>query len=337
MARGISLFLGGVLALATLAARHRPALDLAVWCVDVRPLPRALRLPVIAVAAALLVAFALRPAAARWRRRATLVVLALLGALALHDSATFYALWHAGRFHPGAPLPLSLIVAGALAVVAWRVARRAPRPHPDACPRADAFRHHRAPTRTGAGRRVAIAAIACALTFPIAQMLCFGRSDYRRPADAALVFGARAYADGRPSQALEDRVRTACALYRQGLVHTLILSGGAGDGAVSEPEAMRGVALAEGVPDAALRLDGAGTSTEASVDDARAIAVREGIGRVIAVSHAYHLPRIKLELQRAHLDAVTVPARERHVLAGMPWFVAREVVAWWLHALDLSV
>ena len=168
-------------------------------------------------------------------------------------------------------------------------------------------------------------------------MLCFGESDYRRPADAALVFGARAYADGRPSAALEDRTRTACALYRAGLVHTLILSGGAGDGAVSEPEAMRRVALAQGVPDAALVLDNAGTSTEASVDDARAIAEKQGLRRLIAVSHAYHLPRVKLELQHARLAAVTVPAHEQRVLLKMPWFVGREVAAYWLHLLDLAV
>ena len=181
-------------------------------------------------------------------------MLALLGALALSDSVAFYRLWHAGRFHPGVPVPLSLLLAAALAAVARGVLRRAP----------------------GSPRRAVTTALACGVAFPLLQMLCFGGSDYRRPADAALVFGARAYADGHPSAALEDRTRTACALYRAGLVHTLILSGGAGDGAVSEPEAMRRVALAQGVPDSALVLDNAGTSTEASVDDARAIAKSGG-------------------------------------------------------------
>lgn len=315
MARGVSLFLGGWLALATVAALHRPAFDLAVWCVDTHPLPAALRIPALSVAAALLVAFALSPRAARFRRRATLAALALLGALALRDTIAFYVLWHAGAFRPGNPLPLSLVVLGALLLVARAAARGEQTP----------------------ARRVAFTTLACALAFPVLQMLCFGDSDYRRPADAALVFGARAYADGSASPALEDRVRTACVLYHQGLVRLLILSGGKGDGAVSEPQAMRRVALAAGVPDSALVLDGAGVSTEASVDDARAIATRDDLHRIIAVSHAYHLPRVKLELQRVRLASATVPAHQTDELTGMPWFVTREVAAWWLHVLDLSV
>ena len=53
------------------------------------------------------------------------------------------------------------------------------------------------------------------------------------------------------------------------------------------------------------------------------------------MSHAYHLPRVKLELQHARLAAVTVPAREQRVLLKMPLFVGREVAAYWLHLLDL--
>ena len=59
-------------------------------------------------------------------------------------------------------------------------------------------------------------AFACLAIFPLAQMFFFGKTDYRRPADAAVVLGARVYADGRLSDALADRVRTACQLYRDG-------------------------------------------------------------------------------------------------------------------------
>ena len=45
-------------------------------------------------------------------------------------------------------------------------------------------------------------------------MLCFGMTDYRRGADAAVVFGCLAYANGQPSLPLADRVRTAVELLR---------------------------------------------------------------------------------------------------------------------------
>ncbi len=54
-----------------------------------------------------------------------------------------------------------------------------------------------------------------------------------------------------------------------------------------------------------------------------------GVASVVAVSHAYHLPRVRLEFDRAGLAAFTVPARETRILAKMPWFAAREVAGWW--------
>jgi len=63
---------------------------------------------------------------------------------------------------------------------------------------------------------IAIAFVLCAVIFPVAQMICFGLTDYRRPADAIVVFGAGISPDGTPSLALCDRVRTGCLLYKQG-------------------------------------------------------------------------------------------------------------------------
>jgi len=78
-------------------------------------------------------------------------------------------------------------------------------------------------------------------------MFCFGKTDYRRDADVAVVLGARVYADGHLSDALADRVRTACQLYRSGLVKKLLFSGGPGEGAVHETEGMKRMALQLGV------------------------------------------------------------------------------------------
>jgi vancomycin permeability regulator SanA len=43
-------------------------------------------------------------------------------------------------------------------------------------------------------------------------------------------------------------------LYQQGLAPLLIFFGGPGDGAISEPQAMRKLAISMGVPDAAILL-----------------------------------------------------------------------------------
>jgi vancomycin permeability regulator SanA len=176
-------------------------------------------------------------------------------------------------------------------------------------------------------------ACSCAVCFTVAQMLFFGKTDYRRPADAAVVLGARVYADGRLSDALADRVRTACQLYRDGLVRRLIFSGGPGDGTIHETEAMKRAAIGLGVKAENIWLDKTGVNTQATVRNTEALLQECHASRVLVVSHAYHLPRVKLAYQRDGWDVFTVPARESYFLRQMPYNMAREVAALWVYYL----
>lgn len=147
----------------------------------------------------------------------------------------------------------------------------------------------------------------------------------------------QANADGTASQALEDRTRTAIALYKAKLAPLLIFPGGSGAGAVSEPEAMRWMALAEGVPDSAIVLDEAGLNTDATVANTAALFERRHLKSALAVSRSYHLPRVKMAYARAlsgkSVDVYTVPATESQPLTAKPSFMAREVVALWVYYL----
>jgi uncharacterized SAM-binding protein YcdF (DUF218 family) len=180
---------------------------------------------------------------------------------------------------------------------------------------------------------VAAAAGLCAVGFPLVQMLCFGKTDYARPADAIVVLGARVYADGRLSDALADRVRTACRLYREGFAHKLVLSGGPGDGATTEPQAMKRMAIEAGVKPEDILLDEQGVNTQATVRNTKALFAQSGARRVLVVSHFYHLPRIKLAYQREGWNVFTVPAKESYLLRQMPYNMAREVAAFWAYYL----
>src|SRR5207247_5306056 len=139
--------------------------------------------------------------------------------------------------------------------------------------------------------------LSCLLLFPLAQMFFFGKTDYRRPADAAVVLGARVYADGRPSDALADRVRTACQLYREGLARKLLFSGGPGEGLIHETEGMKQMALQLGVKPQDILVDEAGLNTQATVGNTSSICARMHLSRILVVSHFYHLPRIKFASQ----------------------------------------
>ena len=321
LTRGVSLFLALFTLLNLVGARWVRGFDANIWWIDLRFAPDWIVSAGLALAAAALLCLA-----AGWtghaavRRGVVLVVAALMAAMAW-NGLLFYRAWFAGRIRPGMPIPLSLVLGAALGLILWW-----------------AVRLRRSATRRQ--RLVLLAAFVGSLAaFPMAQMLFFGKTDYRRPADAVVVFGARAYADGTPSFVLADRTRTAVNLYQQGLASSLVFSGGPGDGATSEPQAMRTMAMAMGVPSSAIILDEGGVNTEQTVSHTVPIFERHHFRAVLAVSHFYHLPRVKLAYDRrlsadhSTIQVLTVPAEDPRLLRQMPWYVAREVPALWTYYL----
>jgi uncharacterized SAM-binding protein YcdF (DUF218 family) len=252
--------------------------------------------------------FAFAPRMSLWRSRMTRFLLFLFASICLWDAAVCIKLNASGAINTTVPLPLSALIAVLLLFCAWL-----------ATPNET--------TSNSAGPAFAVCAALSVLTFALLQMFFFGLTDYRRPADAIVVFGARTYADGRMSDALTDRVRTACELYRENLASKLIFSGGPGDGEIHETEAMRAYAVRAGVAPENIILDRAGLSTQATVENTAAILAQHGMKSVLCVSHFYHLPRVKLTFQRAGIYACTVPAKESRLLGRLPLFMARECAA----------
>jgi uncharacterized SAM-binding protein YcdF (DUF218 family) len=252
-----------------------------------------------------------------WRRRTTFALSAVLLAACLWNAIHFYILLLRKDLQAGLPVPFSVLIALTLGVVLIALAQPEP-----------AERNVKTVMLTAA------AVGACMVCFPLAQMYCFGKTDYRRRADVAVVFGARAYADGRPSTALADRLRTGCSLYRDGLVRKLVFSGGPGDGNVHETEVMRRMATELGVPAEDILVDAEGINTHATVRNSIPMFRALGAAKVLAVSHFYHLPRVKMAYERASWTVYTVPAQESRVLLKLPYFLVREVVALWAYYLE---
>lgn len=168
--------------------------------------------------------------------------------------------------------------------------------------------------------------------WPVVLMLTAGRAPASGDFDAAVVLGARVYADGTPSDALADQVLAAVELFHAGRCRVLIMSGGPGDGPVHETQAMRDLALAHAVPPEAILLDPDGVNTAATARNTAQLARAHTLRRVVGVTHFYHTPRVGMALRRAGLDADTQPASMRgRVLNRLPVFMAREVAAWWVY------
>ena len=224
-------------------------------------------------------------------RIAALVLVAHL-VLALVNVAEFYALRSNGLV--AAAVPFSLATVALLGAAIARTFYDGPSP--------------------GWRPRLAGALVAGPLLL-LMHLFSFGMTDYTRPAEAIVVFGAGVNPDGTPSLALYDRVKHGVRLFQAGVAPQLVLSG-----APDQVPVMVRLATGWGVPEGAIVSDPAGLNTYATLDNLRE-------RRVVAVSHYYHLARIKLTACRMGISCATVPCPMTRRLAREPYFIARECAA----------
>jgi len=107
-------------------------------------------------------------------------------------------------------------------------------------------------------------------------------------AQAAIIPGALVHSDGQMSGMLADRVTRGLELYRAGKVDKIIVSGDHGDWVYDEPDTMRKVLVAEGVPESDIFTDHAGFDTWATMVRAREVFQ---VDSAIVVTQGFHMAR----------------------------------------------
>ena len=131
--------------------------------------------------------------------------------------------------------------------------------------------------------------------------------DESRPADAIIVFGAAEYR-GRPSPVLKARLDHAAGLYRAGLAHMVIITGGAGDDPrYTEGEVGRDYLKSAGVPDDHLIAETQSSDTAESARRVSRIMHTNHMQTCLAVSDSYHIFRIKHMMEREGITAFGSP------------------------------
>lgn len=121
-----------------------------------------------------------------------------------------------------------------------------------------------------------------------------------RAADVALVLGTGPTTAGRPNGFFEARMDAAAALFREGVVRGLLVSGDNSRADYDEPSAMRDALVARGVPREFITCDYAGFST---LDSVRRAGPVFGQARVIIVSQRFHLERALYLASASGLEA----------------------------------
>jgi vancomycin permeability regulator SanA len=147
-------------------------------------------------------------------------------------------------------------------------------------------------------------------------------------ADLIVVLGCEAFASGAGTE-LRARSDHGAVLFHAGVAPRVLASGGLSGGRFSEPDAIRDELVRRGVPPDAIDLDHDGFSTRRTIATLR----RLRVGRSVAVSSPYHLPRIAAEARRQGVPLATSAAprtgpRRRYVRQ-----TAREVAALWWYAV----
>lgn len=316
--RGLAAFLGLFSLLNVVGELRAPGFDANLWWISVPVAWRYVECGLLGWSGGLFLWFAMHRNLSRLEKIVLTITVGLLLAASVWNVIRFYLVLAAGTIQTRCPVPFSAFVLMCLGIVVFGIWRR--------CKDSD--------TQTSPKMYYALLIVicgTCALIFPVAQMICFGTTDYRRPADVVVVLGAKVYANGQLSSILEERVRTGCELYHSGLASHLVFSGGPGVGQVHETEGMRNRAIELGVPASAITLDRNGLDTESTVRNTLALAGPNGWKRILAVSQFFHLPRIKLAFHRHGSEVYTVPSVRIYQFRYMPYFMLREAAAWWMY------
>ncbi|MFD2115845.1 YdcF family protein [Paenibacillus yanchengensis] len=159
-------------------------------------------------------------------------------------------------------------------------------------------------------------------------------------ADTAIILGAALWRD-KPSPALQERLDGVLALYKAGLVKTMILSGGYGGLAstISEAEGMQQYLIERGVPKENLFLDDQAVNTFQNLKYSKTIMAENKLNSAIIISHDFHLARaldIANYLEYEQVAGYAVKSKVLHPV----YHQAREIVSvtkWKLEWLLLKV
>jgi len=312
----LAFFVGGFSLLNILGEIRFDGFDANYWWIDFCRLSPYISKPVLLITSVLLVILAFRRKLPSIPLKLLRLLLCFLLIVCIFNSITFFSLISKNVITSQFPIPFSLIIAAALVAILIATFKK--------------FPGNRSPRDWFVFLCWTFLLL---IIFPLCQIFCFGKTDYRREADAVVVFGARVYADGTMSTALLDRTVTGCNLVLKEYADLIIFSGGPGDGDIHETEAMKAKAIRKGIPKEAIILDKNGLNTQHTVDNTTKIFAQKGINRILVVSHFYHLPRIKMTYRRDGYDVYTVPAKESYTLTAMPKYILREIAALWKYYL----
>jgi uncharacterized SAM-binding protein YcdF (DUF218 family) len=157
------------------------------------------------------------------------------------------------------------------------------------------------------------------------------RQDEAAPSDAIVVLGTAQW-DGRPSTTFRARLDHAHSLYLDGYADLIVLTGGVAPGDIySEAEVGAYYLRGLNVPEEHLLSVPVGMNSRESLEEAATELLNRDRERVILVSDAFHMFRVKQIASNLGLDPLGSPTTTSPIRPGSPaeqHYVMREVLAY---------
>lgn len=313
VARGVAFFWGLLSLITAWGELYTPLGEADFGWIDLHPVPLPAARGFLALAGMLLLVFAVRPGGLGPLRWVVLVIGLIVFGITLENTVQFYAALRRGHIQTDVPLPVSLHVGACFAVALGALVGEA-----------RVSRHPRRDFLLAAG-----AGILCAVTFPLAEIYCFGRVHHLRSAEAAVVFGPRTARDSEQPSPVEAGLRTALRLHREGRVQRILLARPGGSTDSGEFDALGRQLDAGRLSRDELTLLPNCTSHRETAERAAAELRNADRRRILAVGPFHELPRIRLCCRRAGLQSGTVPVADGRSAVPLPPSVAREMITLW--------
>jgi uncharacterized SAM-binding protein YcdF (DUF218 family) len=143
-------------------------------------------------------------------------------------------------------------------------------------------------------------------------------------ADVIVILGAAVWPGGQPSLVLRDRTLRAAELFHQGIAAKIICTGGVGDNPPAEAEVEKRLLVEAGVPDSAIILETASTSTHEQARAIKAMGDQQGFHSLALVTSFYHERRAIQFFRSAGISDIQDARCVHTQFVDINYWVARE-------------
>ena len=132
-----------------------------------------------------------------------------------------------------------------------------------------------------------------------------GLTDLNKKADLAVVLGNKVNEDGTLSERLKKRLECGLALYNNGRVKKILVSGGYGKEGFFEGTKMKDYLIKNKVSETDIILDNKGSNTIETVENTLKLRDSLKFKSIIVVSQYFHLSRTKMLFRKRHFNEVS--------------------------------